>query len=303
MRASAEQAVEGLREAAVLSGIDPQDVVLPESRNLVVEGLRLHYLDWAGPTPPVIFLHGGALNAHTWDVVCVALRKLRRCISIDQRGHGDSEWSPTVDYGREAHFGDLLAFTDALWLGRFVLVGQSMGGVNALTFAARFPQRVEALVLIDVGPEVRRQGASRIRQFATNTRELESIDEYVERAIAFNPRRHPSILRRSLLHNLRELPNGKWTWKYDPRLFERIDERHSALDGLWSEVPLVTSPTLVVRGAESDVFTDEQAQELARRFPNGRWVRIEGAGHNVQGDNPRDLAEAISSFLSDLSTS
>lgn len=303
MRASAEQSIALLREAAELSGLDAQDVLLPESRNLVVEGLRLHYLDWAGPTPPIIFLHGGALNAHTWDLVSVALRKLRRCICIDQRGHGDSEWSPTVDYGREAHFRDLLAFSDALWLGRFVLVGQSMGGINALTFAARFPQRVEALVLVDVGPEVRREGTSRIREFATSTRELESIDEYIEQAVAFNPRRHRSILRRSLFHNLRRLPNGKLTWKYDPRLFERMDDRQSMLNGLWSEVPLVTSPTLVVRGAESDVLTDDQARELARRFPYGRWIRIEKAGHNVQGDNPRALAEAISSFLGDLPAS
>lgn len=295
--------MEHLREAAELSGLDPRDVMLPASRHIVLDGMRFHYLDWAGPHPSIVFLHGGGLTAHTWDLVCVALRSQHRCFALDQRGHGDSEWSPEMDYTREAHFRDLNAFLDALWLDRLILVGQSMGGINALTFAARFPRRVLGLVLVDVGPDVRTEGAARIAEFMRGPGELSSIEEFVERAVAFNPRRHPALLRRSLRHNLRQLPDGKWTWKRDPRPFERADfmERFSKqpLTELWSEIELVTCPTLVVRGAESDVFTDAQAAELAERLPDGRWVRVEGAGHNVQGDNPRGMAEAISAFLAD----
>ena len=91
--------------------------------------MRLHYLDWgpAGRRPgtrggwPLVFLHGGGLNAHTWDIVCLALREEYRCHALDLRGHGDSEWSPAQDYSLGAHLRDLEAFADHLDIARFFL--------------------------------------------------------------------------------------------------------------------------------------------------------------------------------------
>ena len=119
-----------------------------------------------------------------------------------------------------------------------------------------------------------------------------------ERAIAFNPRRDPLILRRSLMHNLRQQEDGNWMWKYDRRRFQQMGDRNSAerqrlADGLAN----VTCPTLVVRGAESDVFHDEDAERLASSMPDGRWIKIPKAGHTVQGDNPKDLVAALREFL------
>jgi pimeloyl-ACP methyl ester carboxylesterase len=293
-----DEAIRHLREVAERAGLDPLDVVLPTSRQIVLDGMRFHYLDWPGPAPPVLLLHGGGLTAHTWDLTCVGLRKRHHCIALDQRGHGDSEWSPEVDYGREAHARDVQAFVDTLWLGRYVLVGQSMGAMNALVHAARNPGRVLALVVIDAGPDVRMEGVDRITEFTRSSTDLGTIDEYVDRAVAFNPRRDPMILRRSIVHNLRKHPDGRWAWKWDPRkprMTKALAEEW--LKELWSDVDRIECPTLVVRGAESDVLTDEQAAELAGRFKDGRWARIEGAGHNVQGDNARGLIDAVEPFL------
>ena len=296
-------ALESLREAAQVAGIEAS-VLLPEDRYVLLNEMRFHYLNWPGADSPVIvFLHGGALNAHTWDLVCTALRTEYRCIALDQRGHGDSDWSEHMDYSREAHCRDIATFVDALWLGGVILVGQSLGGLNAMTFAARNPSLVSALVLVDVGPELRADGARRITEFVAQSTEPRPFEDFVQSAVAFNPRRDPRLLRRSLLHNLKETADGLWTWKYDTRPFLDGARRERTLDDLrmvWADVHAIACPTLVVRGGESDVMTEEQAARFAAELEYGRWTTVSGAGHNVQGDNPCGLSAAIRTFLEDV---
>jgi esterase len=301
MSLSADEFHAHLELSAATAGIRLPEVVLPEARHLLLRSMRFHYLDWGTPgLPPVVFLHGGGLNAHTWDLVCLALRRERHCVALDQRGHGDSEWSPEMDYSIESHAGDLGAFVDALGLDRFVLVGMSLGGVNALAWAGQHSRRLAGLVLVDVGPETRAEGVRKIAAFTSESTPLDSVDHFVERALAFNPRRNRELLRRSLLHNLRPMPDGRFMWKYDQRHRGKVVDpaahaRRREL--LWSAVDGVECPTLVVRGAQSDVFHDEDAERLSARLRQGRWVRIEGAGHTVQGDNPAGLLVALRSFL------
>jgi esterase len=269
-----------------------------DSRHLVVEGFRLHFLDWGGEGPALLLLHGGALTAHTWDPVCAALRDRFRCVALDQRGHGDSEWSPELDYGIDAHVRDVAGLVDRLKLDQPIVVGQSLGAVNGLAFAARHPERVRALAMIDAGPWIQSAGAGRIADFVLEPAELPSVEDFVERAQRFNPRRDPALLRRTLLDNLRPLPNGAWTWKYDRRHLsrERFEAFAAELSKLESLLPHVRCPTLVVRGEESDVFTAADAERLARSLPHGRAVTVAGAGHTVQGDNPLELAGRLAEF-------
>jgi len=126
-----------------------------------------------------------------------------------------------------------------------------------------------------------------------------SLEAIIERALAFNPRRDPLILRRSLMHNLRRQPDGNWTWKYDRRRFQQMggDQHAAERRGLADGLAKITCPTLVVRGAESDVFHQEDAERLAAGLPDGRNVTIPKAGHTVQGDNPKDLVAALREFL------
>jgi pimeloyl-ACP methyl ester carboxylesterase len=287
-----------LELAAELAGLELREISLPEDRFVELNGLRLHYLDWdTEGRPRVLLLHGGALNAHTWDLVCLALRPDYHCLALDQRGHGDSDWSPTQAYDLDDYVGDLEAFVAG---ERILLVGQSLGGAAALSYTIRHSDRVAGLVLVDVTPDVTMdEGAGRIVEFVRTPAELDSVEEFVERAREFNPARDPQLLRRSLLYNLRRLPNGKLTWKYDrtdvsPERFQRLVADVAALG---EELPAVTCPTLVVRGAQSDVMSDDDAERLAERLPRGRWVRVEDAGHTVQGDNARGFVEALRPFL------
>ncbi len=300
MSLSREEYREHLQSTSVRAGFDFASVVLPDERRITINGLGFRYLDWGSAgRPPLVFLHGGALTAHTWDLCCLALRDDFHCLALDQRGHGDSDWAPDADYSIAAQREDVRAFAQALGLGQLVLVGMSMGAINGLAYAIAYPETLRALVLIDAGPHVRRPGSRRIRDFVNGGAEPESLEAIIARALAFNPRRDPVILRRSLMHNLRRQDDGKWVWKYDRRRFQQMggdrhsEERQRLADGLAN----VTCPTLVVRGAESDVFHDEDAARLAAALPDGRWVKIARAGHTVQGDNPKDLVAALREFL------
>lgn len=278
-------------------------VVLPEEREVKLRNLRLHYHDWGNElAPPVLFLHGGGLTAHTWDAVCLAVRDRYHCLALDFRGHGDSEWAD--DYEQDAHVNDVRALVEHLGIGtgRLHLVGMSMGGMIAVRYAGRFND-LASLTLVDIGPSIQRSaGVGRIARFIDGA-EMDSIDDFINRALEFNPRRDPDLLRASLMHNLRRLPNGRWTWKYDRRHYSNMDrardpkEREQFMADAWGKVPEIACPALVVRGGESDILSDEGARELVASFKAARYVVVPGAGHTVQGDNPAGLAAALLDFF------
>ena len=290
-----------LEMSAQMAKIQLPEIILPDEHDILLGRMRFHYLDWGVKgQPPVVFLHGGGLNAHTWDLVCASLRRERHCLALDQRGHGESEWSPPMDYTTESQAGDLDAFVNALGLEQFVLVGMSLGGVNSLAWSAKNSHRLKGLVIIDVGPEVRREGVKKIQAFTADSTPVD-LEQLIARATAFNPRRNRDLLRRSLLHNLHPLADGNYMWKYDQRHRGKFDETayEHRRQLLWSAVDAIQCPTLVVRGAQSDVFHDEDAEKVTARLKRGRWVKIEGAGHTVQGDNPAALLVELRKFFAE----
>jgi pimeloyl-ACP methyl ester carboxylesterase len=293
-----------LAAVAAAAGVGVTRIVLPAHEHVVLGGMRLHYLDWGSPGgdpgSAVVFLHGGGLNAHTWDIVCLALREEHHCYALDLRGHGDSEWSPALDYGLGAHLRDLEAFADHLGASRFFLVGQSLGGIIGIGYASRHPRRIAGLVSVDTGPFAGNQaGIERLAAFALDSREFASLDEAVTRALAFNPRRDPRLLRYSLRHSMRRLPDGRWTWKRDGRHLsrQRLGALVAQVRDLAPQARAIDCPVLIVRGADSDLFSADQAAAFAALVRDAAVVTIPDSGHNVQGDNPAGLLAAIRPFL------
>jgi esterase len=271
----------------------------PSDGSANVGALTLHYLDWGTPgRPPLVCLHGITQTAHSWDEVAPALARTHHVRALDQRGHGDSTWAPDGDYRIATQTRDIEQFLHAIDATPSVLVALSMGGLVALTLAARAPELVRALVVVDIAPEVQRSGVDNIRSFVAATDELDTFEDFVQRAHSFNPRRTLANIRERLRHNLRQLPTGRWTWKYDPQLRNpaRVGE---AMGDLWAEVAKIRCPVLIVRGGESDIL----APEVAARF--GGIVKAEvrtvpGAGHSVMGDNPGGFLAAVEPFLAGL---
>jgi pimeloyl-ACP methyl ester carboxylesterase len=265
---------------------------------VVLRGMRFHYLDW-GTTgrPPALLLHGGGQTARTWDLCSLALRARLHCLALDQRGHGDSEWAYDFDYAPDSHAEDFAALLQHLGVPRAIVIGMSMGCMNGLAFAARWPERVAAFVAVDAGPWVQMEGGRRIGDFVRAADGAAALEDWVAAASRFNPRRDPRLLRQSLLHNLRALPDGRLTWKTDRRRPIDYDAVQARLDALQARLPAIRCPTLILRGGESDVFLDADAERFARALPDARWVRIEGAGHAIQGDRPAELVREVTAFL------
>lgn len=285
-----------------LSGLPYRPLTPPQDHHIILRGMRFHYVEWGDHAGrPILFLHGGGQTCRTWDVVCHELSREYRCIAVDQRGHGDLEWSYELDYRVEAYAADVAALVDALTLAPLVIVGMSLGGTAGLHYALERPKALAGFVAIDVGPWVNVEASLPIREFMQEVAGLDQLEQFVEAALRLNPRRDARLLRHSLWHNLRTCPDGRLIWKTHLRRHgDRLAVVTAAFGPLRERIANLRCPTLVVRGADSRILGEEDARRFAEAIPNGRWIAIDGAGHSVQGDQPKALVEALRAFLAEI---
>ncbi|MSQ41998.1 MAG: alpha/beta hydrolase [Dehalococcoidia bacterium] len=302
---------ERMRACAQALGLKPPEIVMPGDRWVRLNGIDCHYLDWGNPhLPHVVLLHGGGLTAHTWDMAALLLRDRYHLVALDQRNHGDSEWTPDGQLerdGGELMLEDTRQFLEHLGYDHCALAGMSMGGMNAIRYAARHPQRLDALVIVDVGPQLMREGTLEISQFVRDVETMDRFEDFLARAVQFNPQRKPDHLAYSLWHSLRETGDGRWTWKQAPRRGaqtrepseqELAEARERNTQRLWAAVRAIRTPTLLMRGSISRVLAQDAAEAMVAAMHDARLVVIEGAGHSVQGDQPQAFASALDAFVS-----
>lgn len=269
-------------------------------RTVTLHGRRLHYTDWGDPEgPAVVALHGITGHARTWDEEARLLAGSRRVLALDQRGHGDSDPAPDGDYSDEALLGDLIGFANALGLRRFSLLALSLGGRVAMNFAGRHPGRVERLVVVDIGPEIAPAGRARVGTLMAGAPErFETLEDVVAHMRANSPRYAEPMLRHRAQHAVRPLPDGGFTWKYDRALRDAIRQgRLRVPTDLWPQWGAIACPTLLVRGAESDVLSAETAKRMVDTLPAARLAVVPGAGHTVPGDQPAAFQSLLREFL------
>lgn len=287
-----------LFDAARAAGITFSANVTPEDHFVQANGMRLHYLDWGNRhLPKMLLLHGGAQSAHSWDFFSLAMRDHFHIVALDQRGHGDSDWSDAGDYDTGFHVADIEAFTDTIGFQAFTLMGLSMGARNAYSFTAASPAKVQRLIVVDVGPDIQAEGRRHIREFLEGTETFDSFDWLVERVKRYNPRRPETQIRGSLLNNLKQMADGRWTWKHDRRGGIRRDRGGEMNEAAWADLATIMAPTLIVRGAESNMLSPETAAKMQRTVRNSHLVEVPKAGHLVQGDNPVGFEQVVRAFL------
>lgn len=274
--------------------------VQPKDKRATANGHTLHYLDWGREGQPVMLLaHGLRGHAHSWDDVAAAFCGDYHVLALDQRGRGDSDWAKDGDYTTAAYVADLAGFCEALSLDQFILVGHSMGGRNAMAFAGRHPEKVSRLVIVDVGPTLDSRGSQRIAdEIKSVPEEFDAFADALEYMNRQNRFASPEVLRRRVQYATKELPNGKVGWKYDALIREqRRNGTVPPADDLWPALPNITCPSLIVRGAETDLLSSETAERMLATLPNPALVEIARAGHMVFEDNPGDFIAVVRDFL------
>jgi pimeloyl-ACP methyl ester carboxylesterase len=259
-------------------------------------GRSVSALVWGDGAAQVVLIHGGAQNAHTWDSVALALD----CplVAVDLPGHGHSGWRHDHQYAPAALAADVAVALRRLAPRAEMVVGMSLGGLTALCLAAGYPDLVARLALVDITPGTDAAKAEPILAFLSGPERFAAFDDIVERTIAFNPTRSVSSLRRGVIHNAREFPDGSWGWRWDPAACWRSpDSPRGGFASLWPVVDALRVPLLLVRGARSSVVSDEDTAELLRRQPGTRVEVVPDAGHSIQGDQPVALAGLLAGFL------
>jgi pimeloyl-ACP methyl ester carboxylesterase len=275
----------------------------PQSFHYDGAGVRLAGERWGGGEHgAVVLLHGGGQTRHSWTRTAERLAASgRTAVLLDARGHGDSEWHPEHDYTLDGFVGDLIGFVSTLDRPP-VLVGASLGGITALVAAGEHPGLARGLVLVDVVVRVEPEGVARIRHFMSARPEgFASLEEVADAIAAYNPaRRRPRNLE-GLRKNVRQRADGRWYWHWDPA-FMRIDEHQPRIDPerLRIAASRLTIPTLVVRGAQSDVVSDAGLADMMRLLTHAQSVDVKAAGHMVAGDDNDLFTARLEVFLSSL---
>lgn len=289
-----------LCESAKDLGIGHADGVRYVSRNVVVRHQRFHLLEWGDPSlPTLLFLHGGNQSAHSWDLVSLHLADRFHIIAPDQRGHGDSEWARDADYSSHAMAADAHAILSHFNIDQPIVIGHSMGGMNTLRLALEEPDLLDRLVLVDVGPELSEAGAKTIRNFVVDNREFDDLEDFIQNVQKYDPYRSREHIERTVKYNLLERADGKYISKRDhgPRLATTQMQREQSDRFFLSDASAISQPTLVIRGADSNLFSPEAAQRFAEALPQGQLKTVSDSGHNVHGQNTSGFIAALIPFL------
>jgi pimeloyl-ACP methyl ester carboxylesterase len=277
---------------------------MERDRSIPGAGIELAATAYGDPAdPPIMLFHGGGQTRHAWGTAGDALaRRGRYALSVDLRGHGDSDWAPDGDYRIAAFAGDVRAAAGSLH-ERPVLVGASLGGLASLVAIGEGDGDVAtALVLVDVTPTIELEGAMRIRNFmAAGMEGFDTLEDAADAIAAFIPNRPRPRDLSGLRKNLRQR-DGRWHWHWDPAFVhgrEGIDGQEGLIDHgrLAAAAAKITVPTLLVRGRMSDIVSEAGVRELQELVPHAEVVDVAGAGHMVAGDRNDAFNDAVVDFV------
>jgi esterase len=254
-------------------------------------GVKLSYLDFGGPSErTLVALHGHFGAATMFAELAKGLPEWR-VVALDQRGHGWSAHVSEQEYSRSNYVQDLqLLIEEELGGTPVVLLGHSLGGVNAYQFAARKPALVRAMIIEDIGTEIN-DDLSWLKKLPSRVPTLQELRQTLETLLgtgAFSYFGESAV----------QYPDG-WTFRFDTVGLIRSQEM---LNGSWwADWQASTCPVLLMQGEKSRVLSWEHAQEMARRRPNTTLQQFLGCGHTIRNGDPVGYLEAVRCFLGTLS--
>lgn len=267
---------------------------VPVDRWMKRGDVRLHYLDWENAgAATMVLVHGMCVTSHGWDFFADSMKEDFHILAPDLRGHGDSSWS--AEYHLSDYVADLKYFIDSLGLQRFVLIGHSLGGIISSIYTATNPEKVEKLVIVDIGPEVKMEGLERRnKEWAVEPVFFNSVEEVSQHLKRVHPYHSEKYIQHLLRYDLKRNKEGKIAFKFDHKVCEA--EMHSP-EWLWDYIKMIVCPVLVIHGAESDLLDGDAARRMADTLAFGSAIDVERAAHTIQGDNPEAFEAAVRRFL------
>lgn len=266
----------------------------PRDGYISAGGVRLHYLDWGNPgAQTMVLLHGIQDCARSWDFFAENMSGYYRVLALDNRGHGESDWASTCQYGFSDYVSDLECLIDELGLQEVVLVGHSAGARYAFSYAANRPLAIESLVISDIDPDaVNPTSGGMFARYAAESDEWDSMQDVIERLRGRQPNSTDEMLLHQAEWMTKPLGDGRRVWKRDPAMlpaYERPD--------LWEDLSRLTCPTLIVRGRQSELLGHEVAVRMREAVTGARLAELEGAGHWVYQEIPEAFEITVRWFL------
>ena len=249
----------------------------------------------------LVFLHGLMGSLSNWRRIAQAFQADYEILVFDQRGHGRS-FQPETGYAPADFAADLKGILDQLEWRKINLVGHSMGGRNALEFASQHPERLEKLVIEDIGPDQGHEGLEIIQRmielvptpFASRSEAREFFEKKFESLISFHDQ--PSVIRQFFYTNLEEKADGTTNWRFSKKgILEALQIGHTG--SRWNLVESLKCPTLWVRGDRSKDLSRAMFEEILRRNPVIEGKEIANSGHWVHFDQPDAFITVVKDFL------
>jgi pimeloyl-ACP methyl ester carboxylesterase len=259
-------------------------------------GLRLHYLDYgrAGRSP-ILCVHGGAAHGHWFDFFAPGFVGDFHVRALDFPGHGDSQWMNPPDYTYEVYASGLAELADTLDLRDFVLIGHSMGGLVSLLYAATYPGRLRALIIVDSTLRMSEDRVAMLRNVGSRPGSRYATHEEFLARYRLRPdgtTAVPEIIRHLAEHGGRQLADGSWAHKFDRNVYAQ----RNSFDGI-SHCSKITIPALLVKGGRSPRVTPQLIAEAKAHCATLEVAEVPHADHHVFLDNPPGFERVVKAFL------
>lgn len=263
---------------------------------------------------PVLLLHGGGQTRHAWRATAEAIaRKGHVAYALDQRGHGDSDWSANGGYSFPHFAADVTTVADELTRRggiRPSAIGASLGGIASLIAEGDAEKAgrnlFSSLVLVDITPRVDHDGVAKIHAFmrAHAKEGFANVDDAAAAVAGYLPHRPRPKSNQGLKKNLRLSPDGRWRWHWDPLFIDgpsRVGADREKIETMMVQAARrIRIPALLVRGGSSELVREAHVKEFLDLVPHAEYVDVADARHMVAGDRNDHFSAAVMDFLGKL---
>jgi pimeloyl-ACP methyl ester carboxylesterase len=264
--------------------------------------MKLFYRKY-GAGPPLIILHGLYGSSDNWVTIAKRLSEIYTVYLPDQRNHGQSPHDTIHDY--DSMRDDLFELADDLKLKKFFLAGHSMGGKTAISFAIKWPELLNGLLIADISPFTNENFKKSVFNRHLNilqtilSIDLSQISDRQDAEAIISERIHEEKVRGFILKNLTRNSGNKFTWKINAlSLMNNLEEIMEGIDQRSVLNQQITGfPVIFLKGGESDYISSADFRNIQTVFPASEIITIPGAGHWIHSDSPDEVVKNLKNLI------